>query len=285
MPMLSELTLASAKLRRFLAEAEEAPKKRSRGLKDAKPSEDVPGDCLKAANLIKDSIASGDDFQMAVEKLAEHADSLAKASEAIKAKQAAVDLAGKAVEFEKYLKTAKQDETGTKTAAVKMVDAVDALYKPFAAARQTFYGLALAWDIDTAGHSAGKSKSSPDVKTMKDEELVNGIEWAAKSLVTNIKDFLDKGAKAQKMLRDAAKKMGLEKGELTSSEKQAIIDACIAFKLSADPLYGRSRGIARRAEEILARAAELEKYEAKSKKFKIEFAFEDDPEVGDLEMI
>jgi hypothetical protein len=262
-----------------------APKKRSGGAKDAKPSEDIPGDCLKAANLIKASMEHGDDFQSAVQKLAEYAETLAKATEAIHAKQAAVDLASRAVEFEKYLKSAKTAEGGTEDSAMEMKRAVDKLYAPFAEARQTAYGLAAAWGIDVAGHSAGKSKKSSDVKSMSEGELVSGIDWAAKNLVTNIKDFLEKGAKAQKMLREAAKKLGLEKGELTQSEKQAIINACLDFKMSADPLYGRTRGIARRAEEILARARELEKYEAKAKRLKIEFAFDDDPEIGEMEFI
>lgn len=258
MQELSELTKSA---RRMMSEA--AAAKKSGGVKDAKPSENVAEDCLKAANGFREAIKGGDKLEEAASKVAEMAKEAALTSDLLTAKRAAMDV---------------------ESATVKMKQAVDSIYGPFAEARQAFYAVALAWDMYKPQASSGK-KSSSDVKAMSDKDVAAQIEVAAKNLQTNVKDFLEKGAKASKLFRDAAKKLGLEQGELTASEKQALIDAAFAARTAADPLFGRSQGIARRAVELVARAHAKEKYEAKAKGVTIELAVEADPEFGGYELV
>lgn len=266
MPALSELTMLTAMTRRALVEAEEAAKKKkSGGVKDAKPSEDLPGDCLKAANGFRDAIKGGDKLEAAAEEIAKLSKSISTAVDTIEVKRAAMDV---------------------EQAAVKMKQAVDSIYGPFAEARQAFYSVALAWDLYEKQSSQGKKKSSSEVTALSDKELADQVIFAAKNLQTNTRDFLEKGSKASNLFRDAAKKMGLEKGELDSSQKKALIDAAFAARTAADPLFGRTQGIARRVSELLARVAQKEKFEAKRpKRVVIALAVEDDPEFGGLDLI
>ena len=257
---MSRLGLLTARTR--LTMLLEAAK--SKGVKDANPSTDIPGDCLKAANAWRDAAKGGEALEVAAEGAAKAADALAGTIPE-KAKMHAIDV---------------------RDAAIKMKDAVDGIYGHFATARQSFYAIALAWDLYAKQSSAGKSSASVDIKTQSDQEIANGIGFSAKNMKVSVKDFLDKAMKASNLLRAAAKKTGLEKGELSDSDKKAIIDACFDAKNAADPLFGRSAGIKRRADELLVRAEEKAKYEAKkTKKLKIDFDFEADDELGNLEML
>jgi hypothetical protein len=233
------------------------------GVKAAQPSTDIPGDALKAANGFRDAVKSGDDLEAAAAKVAEASKAASLADGGIEAKRAAMDV---------------------ESACVKMKQAVDSIYGPFAEARQAFYSIALAWDMYKTQPSTGKKSSSVDIKTQTDKEIADMIGFTAKGLGPSVKDFLEKSARAQKLLRDAAKKVGLENKELSDSEKKAIIDACFAAKTSADPLFGRTQGINRRAVELVARARAKEKYEAKAKGIEIRLAVEDDPELGGFEI-
>jgi hypothetical protein len=236
---------------------------KSKGVKDAGASTDIPGDALKAANGFREAVKSGDDLEEAAAKVAKFAEEAAIADGGIVAKRAAMD---------------------TESACLKMKHAVDGIYGPFAEARQAFYSLALAWDLYKVTPSVGKKSSSVDIKTMTDKDIADGIAFTAKGLGPSVKDFLNKSARAQKLLRDAAKKIGLENGELTDSEKKALIDACFDARDSANPLFGRTQGINRRAVELIARARAKEKYEAKSKGIEIALAVEEDPEIGGFEL-
>lgn len=258
--MSSELSFIAAALRRSLTEANA---KSASKLKDVKPSEDVPGDCLKAANGFRDAIKSGDALEMAAQDIARLAQKVASASDLMEIKRAAMDV---------------------ESAAVKMKQAVDSIYGPYAEARKAFYSVALAWDMYNPPAVAAKKPSS-DVKVMSEKELAEQVAFSAKSLQSNVRDFLEKGAKSSNMFRDAAKKLGLEKGEMNDAAKQAVIDAGFAARTSTDPLFGRTQGIVRRVSEMLDRVRESEKYEAKAKKLKLELAVEDDPEIGGLEVI
>ena len=236
---------------------------KSKGVKDASASEDIAGDALKAANGFREAVKAGDDLEEAASKVAEFAEEAALSDGGIVAKRAALN---------------------TESACLKMKHAVDSIYGPFAEARQAFYGIALAWDLYKVTPSVGKKSSSVDIKTMTDKDIAEGIAFIAKGLGPSVKDFLNKAARAQKLLRDAAKKIGLENGELTDSEKKALIDACFDARDSANPLFGRTQGINRRAVELIARARAKEKYEAKSKGVEIVLAVEADPEFGGFEL-
>ena len=258
--MPTELSFLTAAARRALTEANA---KSASKLKDVKPSEDVPGDSLKAANGFRDAIKGGDALEQSAQDIAKLAQMVAEASEKTDLKRAAMDV---------------------ESAAVKMKQAVDSIYGPYAEARKAFYSVALAWDMYDPPATTGKKPSS-DVKAMSEKELAEQVAFSAKTLQTNVRDFLEKGATASKMFRDASKKLGLEKGEMNDSQKQAVIDAGFAARTASDPLFGRTQGIVRRVSEMLDRVRESEKYEAKSKKLKLELAVEDDPEIGGLEVI
>jgi hypothetical protein len=253
MPRLNTLTLRT----RLALLAEAAAK--SKGVKDAKASEDIAGDCLKAANAFRDAAKAGESLEMAADKVAKDANQLSAGT-----KGAVHDV-----------------EAATK----KMKDAVDGIYGDFATARQAFYAVALAWDMYAKQPSAGKKSASTDIKTQSDKEVSDAIVWSAKNLTTSVNDFLNKAMKASNLLRAAAKTIGLEKGELNDSQKKALIDACFDAKNAADPLFGRVAGINRRVVELLARAQEKAKYEAKARGVEIKLAFEDDDELGDLEIL
>jgi len=254
---MSSLKRLADQTRSFLEAA------KSKGVKDSAASMDIPGDALKAANGFREAVKSGDDLEEAASKVAKFAEEAALADGGIVAKRAALD---------------------TESACLKMKHAVDGIYGPFAEARQAFYSLALAWDLYKVTPSVGKKSSSVDIKTLTDKDIAEGIAFTAKGLGPSVKDFLNKSARAQKLLRDAAKKIGLENGELTDSEKKALIDACFDARDSANPLFGRTQGINRRAVELIARARAKEKYEAKSKGIEIALAVEEDPEIGGFEL-
>lgn len=248
------------------------------------PVEDVAEECLKAANFIRDCLKHGDHYEEAAAKVADKAEELAKAEDALGTKRGSVDVKAMGAEFQKFLKSSGDSKAGTEDAAVDMKRAVDMLYAPFAKARDTVYRIAAAWDISTKRSSDTKKEASADVKKQSATEIANGIAFAAKNLKTNVRDFLEKGATAQKHLRNAAKKLGLEGGELTDSEKQEIVNAALDFRDASSPMYGRAQGIVRRVNELLDRAAKLEKYEAK-KGLKIELEVADDAELGAMELI
>lgn len=254
---MSQLSKIAAQTRRALAEAA-----KSGGVKDAKASTDIAEDALKAANGFREAVKSGDDLEQAAANVAKHAEEAAMSDGGLEAKRAAMD---------------------TESACLKMKHAVDGIYGPFAEARQAFYAIALAWDLYKVTPASGKKSSSVDIKSMTDKDIAGGISFTAKGLGPSVKDFLNKAARAQKLLRDAAKKIGLEGGELTDSEKKALVDACFDARDSANPLFGRTQGINRRAVELIARARAKEKYEAKSKGVEIVLAVEEDPEFGGFE--
>ena len=282
---VSDLRELTASLRSYVAEAAAKGTKTPKEPKASKgmPVEDVAEACLEAANYIRDCLKYGDSYEEAVFKVAEKAEELAKAEDALGTKRGAVDVKGLSGDFQKFLKSSGESKAGTEDAAISMKRSVDMLYAPFAKARDTVYRIAATWDIPTS-RATEKKAASADVKSQSSGELANGIAFAAKNLKGNVREFLEKGATAQKMLRNAAKKMGLEKGELGDDEKQAIINAALDFRDAASPMYGRAQGIARRVNELLDRAAKMEKYEAK-KGLKIELEVSDDPEVGALEMV
>lgn len=255
---MQSLSVLAARTRALLAEAG-----KSKGVKDASASEDIAGDALKAANGFREAVKAGDDLEEAASKVAKFSEEAALSDGGQQAKRAAMD---------------------TESACLKMKHAVDSIYGPFAEARQAFYSIALAWDLYKVSPSVGKKSSSVDIKTMTDKDIAEGIGFTAKGLGPSVKDFLNKSARAQKLLRDAAKKIGLENGELTDSEKKALIDACFDARDSANPLFGRTQGINRRAVELISRARAKEKYEAKSKGVEIVLAVEEDPEFGGFEM-
>ena len=255
---MQSLSVLAARTRALLAEAA-----KSKGVKDASPSEDIAGDALKAANGFREAVKSGDDLEEAATNVAKFSEATASADNDLDSKRGALD---------------------TESACLKMKHAVDGIYSPFAQARQAFYSLALAWDLYEKNPSGAKKSISTDIKSASDKDIAAGIGHSAKSLGLSVKDFLNKAARAQKLLRDAAKKVGLEKGELTDSEKKAIVDACFDARDSANPLFGKTQGINRRAIELIARARAKEKYEAKSKGVEIALSCEDDPEFGGYEI-
>lgn len=272
----------AAALRQQMVEAaaSKAPKKAK---ETDTPVEDVAEECLKAANYIRDCLKHGDHYEEAAAKVADKAEELAKAEDALGTKRGSIDVKAMGAEFQKFLKSSGDSKAGTEDAAVDMKRAVDMLYAPFAKARDTGYRLAATWGLSTTRPSEKKAASA-DVKVQSAGELANGIAFAAKNLKTNVRDFLEKGATAQKLLRNAAKKLGLESGELEDAEKQAIVTALLDFRDAAAPMYGRAQGIVRRVNELLDRAAKLEKYEAK-KGLRIELEVMDDAELGALEMV
>jgi hypothetical protein len=254
---LSELTVLA---RQQLAEAKGQ-------LKDAEPSKDVPADCLKAANAFRDSLKGGDKLEEAASELLKVAKPLsdAKAMQSLDLKRSAMD---------------------AESATVKLKQAVDAIYGPYAEGRKAFYGVALAWDMYDPPASTSSKKPSKSVKNVEITSLAGEMAFAAANLQTNVRDFLEKAATASKVFRAAAKKTGLEGGELSDSDKKAIIDAGFAVRASADPLFGRSQGIARRAVEVIDQLRAQEKYEAKSsKKLAIVLDVEDDAELGGMELL
>lgn len=255
---MAELSRLTSRIRTLMEAA-----KKSGGVKDAQPSTDIPGDCLKAANGFRDSIKGGDKVEEAASMVAKAAQTVLKEKDdPLKMKRAAMDV-----------------ESG----AVKMKQAVDSIYGGFAEARQAFYAVALAWDMYEKQSEA--KKPSADVKELSDEELASQIAYTAKQLQVNTRDYLEKASKASKVMREAAKKTGLDKGELTDSEKAAIVEACFAARNASAPLYGRAQGLARRAVELVARARAKEKYEAKAKGIVIELDVESDPEFGGMELL
>lgn len=256
---LSGLTHMARK--RLAEQAATRPQTEAR-IKEA-PSEDVPADCLKAANGFREAIKDGDALEEAAEAVAKHAKEVAASSDPVTAKRGAMDV---------------------EASTVKLKQAVDGLYGAYAEARKAFYAVALAWDMYSPPATAKKGPSS-DIKALSEKEMADQIAYASKTLQTNVKDFLEKAATASKHFRNAAKKLGLEKGEMTADEKKALIDAAFAARTASEPLFGRTQGIARRAVELVARAKEREKFEAKGKRLKIELAVEDDPELGGLDLV
>lgn len=257
--MPTELSFLTAAARRALTEANA---KSASKLKDAKPSEDVPGDCLKAANGFRDSIKHGDTLEQMAAEFAAISEGFASAVDPIEQIRAAKDI---------------------EVAAKKMEQAVNAAYQPFKFARNAFYNVALAWDMYNPPKSVGKAPE--DVKEVPSKELASQIVFAAKNLQTNARDYLEKGATASKMFRDASKKLGLEQGEMNDSQKQAVIDAGFAARGAAEPLFYRVNAVLKRAAVLFERAQKAEKYEAKAKALKFELDFEDDPEFGKRELI
>lgn len=270
---------AKAKAEKTVATAVEAPA--SAGSMSA---EDTAEKCLAAANFIRDCLKHGDKYEEAAAEVADIADDLAKATDALDTKRGALDAATKSAAFQTFLKSSGEAKAGTEDAAVSMKRAVDMLYVPYAKAREAIYELAAAWDISTK-RTSEKGAPSADLKKQSPVELANGIAFASKNLQTNVRDFLEKGSTAQKLLRNAAKKIGLEGGELSDSEKQAVVNAGLDFRDSSAPMYGRAMGITRRVNELLDRARKLEKYEAANKALKIELEVADDEELGKLDMI
>jgi hypothetical protein len=216
-------------------------------------STDVAEDSLVAANHIRDCLKYGDKAEEAALMLAKACSSAASAEDKQASKRAAVDV----------------------KSGIAGLEAVrSALYAPYAQARDTSYKLAAAWNLPTKV-SSEKKPPTADVVAMSEKDLAQQIGVAAKTLQVDIRDMLEKGAKAQKLLRAAAKKLGLESGELGEDEKQAIITAVLDFRGSTDPIFGRTQGIKRRAEELHARIVKGEKYES----------IEDDAELAGLELI
>ncbi len=255
---LSDLT---ALARRQLAEAQEPAKKKSGGVKDAKPSENLPEDCLKAANHFRDCVKDGEKLEQAAKDVADAAKMVPAAEDALSAKRAALDVE-KSVE--------------------RMKTAVDSVYGSYAQGRQVFYSVALAWDLYSPPASEKKPPSS-DVKALSDKDMADQIGFAAKNLQTNVRDFLEKAAAANKLFRAAARKMGLEQGEVSDSEKQALTAAGFAVRTAADPLFGRTQGIQRRAGELVARARSKEKYESVAAG--PDLCVENDSEIGGLDLV
>ncbi len=218
-------------------------------------STDVAEDSLLAANHIRDCLKFGDKAEEAALNLAKACTAAANAEDAQASKRAAVDV-----------------KSGT--AALEAVR--NELYGPYAQARDTSYKLAAAWGLSTKV-SSDKKPPTADVGAMTEKDMAQQISVAAKTLQTNIRDMLEKGAKAQKLLRAAAKKVGLGSGELGDDEKQAIITAVLDFRGSTDPIFGRTQGIKRRAEELHARLTKAAKYESKQ--------IEQDDELAGFEII
>jgi hypothetical protein len=239
-------------------------------LKDASPSTDIPADCLKAANAFRDAIKGGDRLQDAAQELLKTTQPLTKAAGDLKDKFDAMTLKRTAMDVE--------------SATVKMKQAVDSIYGPYAEGRKAFYAVALAYEMYNPPASTS-SKKPKDIKELSANELAGEISFAAGNLTTNVRDFLEKASRASKLYREAAKKLGVGGGEMSDSDKKALIDAGFDVRAAADPLFGRSQGIARRAVVLLDRLREAEKYEAKGKAMNIELAVADDAELGGLEIL
>lgn len=257
--MPSELKFLAASARRLLAEANA---KSASKLKDAKPSEDIPADCLKAANGFRDSLSHGDTVEQVAQDFAAITERLASAVDPIEQLRAAKDI---------------------EVAALKMEQAVNSAYQPFKAARVAFYSVALAWEMYNPPKSVGTS--SEDIDDVPTKQLAEQITYSAKNLQTNSRDFLEKAARASKLFRNAAKKLGLEQGEMNDSAKKELIDAGFDARGAAEPLFYRVKSVLRRAAVLFERAQKAQKYEAKAKKLKIELDFEDDPEFGGRELL
>jgi hypothetical protein len=225
-------------------------------------SENVAEDALMAANSIRDCLKVGDKAEQAALDLSKACAAAASAEDYQASKRAAVDV---------------------KSGIASLETVRNELYGPYAEARDTAYKLAAAWGLSTTV-SSDKPKSKPsDVTAMSEKDLAQQIGVAAKTLQTNVRDMLEKGATTQKLLRAAAKKLGLEQGELGDDEKQAIVSALLAFRTAVDPIYGRTQGIKKRAEELHAKLTSREKYEAKKASGKK--TLESDRELATYEII
>lgn len=260
------LTESTGSLRELTALARQQLAEAKGQLKDAKPSENVPEDCLKAANAFRDSLKGGDKLEEAAAELLKLAKPLsdAKSMQSLDLKRTAMDV---------------------ESATVKLKQAVDSIYGPYAEGRKAFYAVALAFDMYDPPASTSAPKKGKDLKGLAITSVASEIAFAAGTLQTNVRDFLEKAATASKLFRSAAKKAGLEGGELSEPEKQALVAAGFAVRSAADPLFGRSQGIARRAVEVIDQLRAQEKYEAKGKKLTIALAVEDDAELGGMELV
>jgi hypothetical protein len=256
-------TLAKAK--RFAPRAlEEAAKAK------VEPSENVAEDCLAAANHIRESLKLGDKAEGAAAKLAQSALNGSKATDEQGLRRAVVDINKDNDDLMEIINSSKAEVDPNGVALAKG----NSLYKHFQLARDTGYKLAAAWGLPTKVSS--EAKESPDITTATEQELAKQISDSAKVLQTNVRDFLEKGATAQKLLRAASKKLGLESGELGDDEKQAVVTALLEFRSSANPLFGRTNGIVRRVKQLQSRSEKAKKYES---------TLETDPELAGYELI
>lgn len=219
------------------------PKKRL-NVKQAEPSENIPESLLKTANYFRDSLKFGDE----IEQLS------ADLSKAVKNPA----LGGESRED----RAAKRAAMDVEAVAMKMDKTVREMNSVYKWGRQEFYSIAKAWDMYRKGET-GAHAAKKDIADASDKELADVIAWNAKKLAPMLRDFLEKSARANKVMRNAAKKTGLDFEELTDSEKKAIVDAGFDLRNAAEPLFGMVGSILKRTREMLERIREEEAFKTK----------------------
>ena len=243
---------------RALLEQDEMPKpKKSSAHKDAKPSENPAEDALMIANSFRDIIKMGDAVQEMVAKVAAAAKAVMNAEPGVKQKRALIDLENAVTALAAQGSRSKEGGSAT-------------MYDSFAKGRDTVYSLAAALGVGTSPAdrgvtSAPKSKVtfSSQVGTMSDDELVSAIVKKQKDLEAEMRQMLELGAGAQKLLRDAAKKIGLQKGELSPAEAKAMIFKTLDFRDAVSRvMYAPASVFASAGQELIRRIQNAEKYEA-----------------------
>ncbi len=242
---------------RSLSEADEpVAAKKSSAHKNAAPSENPAEDALAIANSFREIIKRGDAMQEMVAKVASTAKAVVAAEPGIKQKRALLDLENAVTALAAQGRSTKE---GGST-----------MYDYFSKGRDTVYSLAAALNVGTSPADRGVSSSggkkvsfSSQVGTMSDEELVASIQKRQKDLASEVRDMLALGASAQKLLREAAKKIGLQKGELSPAEAKAMIFKTLDFRDAVSRvMYAPASVFASAGQELIRRIRTAEQYEA-----------------------
>lgn len=215
------------------------------GIKYAKPSENIPESLLAGANHFREVIKYGDDVEQLADDLVKLVKKPELGDDGREAKRAAMNVEAAAMKLDKMVKLMNDH---------------------FAEGRQQFFDVVLAWDMYKKG-APQKKYASKDIADASEKELADAIVYSAKKMPPALRDFLNKVARANKLMRNSSKKMGLDFEELSDSEKKAIVDAGFDARDAASPMFGLIGSILKRTKEMVERIRENEKYESFSWNF------------------